>query len=193
MELSDSLKENQTSCINCGALLDLEPQEIETGEFTCPECGEKNKITKTEEEKKEVRALLEDDSNADCVYCGTTKELSQNEIISKSFRCPECRMENVLEIKTRFTSAVYNENMVQCANCRAELELEPEEIISKYFLCSECGAINEIEEAVVYAVFHQDTRESKCVKCDRRLVLEQDEIDRKYFFCPKCDTENFLR
>ncbi len=102
-------------------------------------------------------------------------------------------MENELEIKTKFSSRIFNENMVQCANCRAELELEPEEILAKYFLCSECGAINEIEEEVNYSVFHKDTKESKCVKCDRKLVLEQDEIDRKYFFCPKCDTENFLK
>jgi DNA-directed RNA polymerase subunit RPC12/RpoP len=193
MDLSDSLKDNQTSCINCGALLDLDPQEIESGEYTCPECGEKNKISNPKAEKKEVKALLENDSYADCVYCGTTKELSQNEIIAKSFRCNECRMENELVIETRFTSRIYNENMVQCENCKVELELEPEEILAKYFLCSECGAINRIEEEVNYAVFHIDTKESKCIKCDRKLILEQDEIDRKYFFCPKCDTENFLK
>jgi len=61
-DYADSLKENQTSCINCGALLDLEPQEIESGEYTCPECGEKNKISNPQAEKKEVKALLENDS-----------------------------------------------------------------------------------------------------------------------------------
>jgi predicted RNA-binding Zn-ribbon protein involved in translation (DUF1610 family) len=194
MEDSDSVIDKRKFCRKCSALLELEDKEFESGEFTCPECGEVNIIDKdTKDIPEEVKAQLIDDSYAECIHCGTAKELSQNEIMEKSFRCPECRMENELEIITKFISPIYNENMVQCGNCRAELELDPEEILAKYFLCSECSTVNQIEETVNYAVFHTDTKEAKCIKCDRKLILEQDEIDRKYFFCPKCDTENFVK
>jgi predicted RNA-binding Zn-ribbon protein involved in translation (DUF1610 family) len=186
-------EKKRTACSECGELLELEKTEIEAGEFECPECGAKNKIKNDKEgDSAEQKALLIDDSYADCIYCGNTKELSQNEIIGKSFKCPECREINELEIKTKFKSQVFEENSVQCANCRAILELEPEEILAKYFLCSECRAINEIEEKAIYSKFNRETKEGMCIKCERKLILEVDEIDRKYFFCPKCSTENFI-
>jgi predicted RNA-binding Zn-ribbon protein involved in translation (DUF1610 family) len=191
MEEQKSLQNNEVFCGKCGALLELEPREIESGKFVCPECGEENKLTGNENPEEKEKSLLINDSYAECISCGSPKELSEKEILSRSYDCPECGIANVLEVKPDFHAYLENENTVKCENCGTELELEPEEIIAGIFFCSECERINSILERKNYARLRENN-ETACVNCERKIILEKEEIQKKTFFCPRCGVENYL-
>ena len=191
MDGSDSINNNQVYCIKCNALLELEPQEIESKIFICPECGEENNMNEKDDFIKDEKSLLVNDSIAECVHCGQPNEPKEMEILSRSYTCGECGMINKLEIKPEFHTFIDNENASRCGNCGFEVELEPEEILAGIFFCPECERINSVEYRKIYAKLRENN-EVRCIHCDRKLILEKDEIDKKMFFCPKCGVENFL-
>jgi predicted RNA-binding Zn-ribbon protein involved in translation (DUF1610 family) len=189
MEETKSIK--QAICKKCDTLVELETNEIQLGKFICPECGEENILPSEFNVQNKEKALLINDTYAECVHCGNPKQIDEMEVLSKSFKCPDCGMTNELEIKPEFSAELYDDNTVKCENCGSELELEPEEILAKMFYCSECERINSIVDKKTYTRLRENN-ESKCISCDRKLILEKEEIDRKMFFCPRCGIENYL-
>jgi len=189
--MEDYKSPKQVICQYCNTLVELESGEEKEGKFICPECGKENSVQTEIKPAETGKALLVNDTYAECVHCGTAKEIDDLEIINRSFKCSECGMTNELEIRPMFSADIYNDNTVKCGNCHAELELEPEEILAKLFVCSECERVNEIIDRKVYSRL-KENNEARCVSCGRKLILEKEEIERKMFFCPKCGIENYL-
>jgi ssDNA-binding Zn-finger/Zn-ribbon topoisomerase 1 len=68
----------------------------------------------------------------DCAQCGTSLELSDQEVEQAHFRCPECRQ------------LVYLSDYVVCPVCQAELGVDKAERRQGWYRCPECDQVTQL-------------------------------------------------